>query len=109
MSPRELRISKILSMALAPLHLEIEDESHLHSGPRSETHFKVLIVSEKFAGKSRLDRQRMVNELLAEELQSGLHALTQRTLTPGEWEVQREKLQFESPACLGGSLVGKKS
>lgn len=109
MSSRESRISEILSTALAPRHLEIEDESHQHSGPRSETHFKVLIVSEKFEGKSRIDRQRMVNELLAGELKMGLHALTQRTLTPGEWDEQREKLRFESPACLGGSLVGKKS
>lgn len=109
MSARESRISQILSTALVPVYLEIEDESHMHSGPRSETHFKVLIVSEKFEGKSRVDRQRMVNDLLKVELQTGLHALTQKTLTPGEWATQKEKLQFESPACLGGSVVGKKS
>lgn len=81
----------------------------MHSGPRSETHYKVLVVSEKFEGKTRIDRQRMVNELLKVELQSGLHALTQKTLTPSEWAQQKEKLNFESPACLGGSLHDKKS
>lgn len=103
MSSREARIADILTTALLPVYLQIEDESHMHSGSRVETHFKVLVVSDKFAGQSRLERQRMINELLAAELRSGLHALTQKTLTPAEWDLQKEKIQFESPACRGGS------
>lgn len=106
MSTRELRIKEILSKALAPTLLEIENESHMHSGPRSDSHYKVLVVSSVFAGKSRIDRQRLVNDLLKEELQTGLHALTQKTLTPEEFEQQKDALNFISPECRGGSKQG---
>lgn len=106
---RASRLNDILVKALVPLHMEIENESHMHSvPPGSETHFKVLVVSAAFEGKSRIDRQRMINDLLKEELKSGLHALTQKTLTPTEWEKQKATLQFESPECLGGSKHDKK-
>lgn len=106
---RSLRIEQILKKTFQPQVLEVENESHMHSvPPNSETHFKVLIVSAAFAGKSRIDRQRWVNDLLREELQNGLHALTQKTLTPEEWEKQRAILQFESPECLGGSKHDRK-
>lgn len=109
MSTRSERIEKILTEGLQPLQLVIENESHMHSVPaHSETHFKVLVVSSAFDGKSRIDRQRLVNELLKSELQSGLHALTQKTLTPAEWEKQMSSLEFESPQCLGGSKNDKK-
>ncbi len=104
---REQRILKALTDGLAPLHLQVENESHMHSVPvNSETHFKVFVVSAAFEGKSRIDRQRMVNDLLKSELQSGLHALTQRALTPSEWE--KQNTVFESPECLGGSKHDKK-
>ena len=103
MSSRESRIRESLEKALVPTVLEIENESHMHSGPKSDTHFKVLIVSPSFEGKSRIDRQRMVNEALKAELQSGLHALTQRALTPSEFELQKDALDFISPECRGGS------
>ena len=105
MSSRHLRMEQILKEAINPRFLQIEDESHQHSGPLSETHFKVLIVSEKFEGLSRVERQRLVNDLLKSEFSTGLHALTQRALTPQEWETQQGQGQFQSPACLGG---GKK-
>lgn len=106
---RELRIKQGLSQALSPLHLEVENESHMHSVPvNSETHFKVLAVSEAFVGKSRIDRQRLVNEILKPEFEQGLHALTQKTLTPEEWEQQKAQLNFQSPDCLGGSKHDKK-
>ncbi|MEN0057414.1 MAG: BolA family protein [Bdellovibrio sp.] len=103
MSTRALRIRDILQGALSPVHMELENESFKHAvPPGSESHFKVLIVSDKFTGLSRLDRQRLVNELLQAELKTGLHALAQKTLTPQEWEAQKS-LSFESPDCLGGS------
>lgn len=106
---REKRILETLTGTFAPVHLEVENESSQHSvPPGSETHFKVLIVAEAFTGKSRIDRQRLVNEALKSELQSGLHALTQRTLSPEEWEKQKPTLQFESPECLGGSKHDRK-
>lgn len=100
---RAQRIKDILSQALAPSVLEIEDESQGHSGHRTETHFKVLIVSEFFQGLSRLDRQRKLNDLLKSEFENGLHALTQRALSPQEFADKKDALDFISPECRGGS------
>lgn len=69
-----------LSDTFAPISLEVIDESHLHAGhagarPGGETHFRVRIVSAAFAGLTRLERHRRVNEALAEELAGPVHAL----------------------------------
>lgn len=78
-----------LTKALAPTALEIVDESHLHQGHaghdgRGESHFAVTIASAAFEGKSRVERQRMVYAILADELADRVHALSLRTLTPGD-------------------------
>ena len=100
------RIEEKLTGALAPTHLVVENESHMHSvKPGSETHFKVLVVSKEFEGVGRVDRQRKVNAALRDELASGVHALTMRTLTPSEWDVGGAA-GFESPKCHGGSKAG---
>ncbi len=96
---RQIRISETLK-TLNPQHIEIENESDQHAGPAGrETHFKLLLVSAAFDGLSRIDRQRKINDLLKPEFQSGLHALTQRLLTPGEWEKTKASLDFVSPDC----------
>ena len=69
-----------LQNAFAPTALEIIDESHLHAGhmgarPEGETHFRVTIVSAAFDGASRVQRHRLVHEVLAEELRERVHAL----------------------------------
>lgn len=95
-----------LSSVLEPLHIDIENESRMHGvPPGSETHFKVLVVSEAFVGLSPVERHRRVNELLREEFTSGLHALSLRAMTPDEWARQGES-GFISPPCLGGSKAG---
>lgn len=100
---RQERIQDKLSSALSPARLEVENESHNHNvPPGSETHFKVLIVSQAFEGSSTVDRHRKVHAALADELRKGLHALTLRALTPAELEAQGVK-DFVSPDCLGGS------
>jgi BolA protein len=78
-----------LEGALRPTRLDIVDESHLHAGHNpearaGETHFRVLVVSPEFAGKSRLARHRMVNELLADQLATKVHALAIHAYAPGE-------------------------
>jgi BolA protein len=83
------RIREKLERALAPTALEVVDESHLHAGhsgarPQGETHFRVEVASAAFIGKGRLDRHRMVNSLLSEELASGVHALAISAKTPDE-------------------------
>ena len=78
-----------LAARFAPLRLDIVDESHRHAGhagarPEGETHFAVTIVSATFAGLSRVARQRLVYETLADELATRVHALALTTLAPDE-------------------------
>ena len=74
------RITRTLEEAFRPARVNVVDESHLHKGhaghrPEGETHFRVRIASDAFAGKSRVDSHRMVNAALAGEFAGGLHAL----------------------------------
>jgi BolA protein len=78
-----------LTDAYQPLRLDIVDESARHQGhagarPEGETHFRVVIVSARFAARSRVERQRMVYETLADELRTRVHALSLSTLAPEE-------------------------
>ena len=82
-------IRRRLSAALAPSRLDIVDDSARHAGhagarPEGESHFNVEIVSARFAGLSRVARQRLVYEALADELRTDIHALALKTLTPDE-------------------------
>lgn len=85
------RIQAKLTAALAPIQLDLVDESALHAGhaamkglPPGETHFRLTIVSEHFRGLPRVQRQRLVYRTLSEELADGVHALAITALTPGE-------------------------
>jgi BolA family transcriptional regulator, general stress-responsive regulator len=83
------RMSEKLMISLNPTRLDVVNESHLHAGHASspgtgESHFRVLVVSSDFAGKSRVERHRIVNELLKDELRDGVHALAIKALAPGE-------------------------
>ena len=90
-----------LSQHFSPHHLEIINESHMHNVPRnSETHFKVLVVSEKFQDTKLIARHRMVNDVLSEELRSGVHALSIVAKTPDQWT--EGQTVDNSPACRGG-------
>ena len=86
-----------LNKAFSPDRLVIINESHLHAGHHhsgsdhhgaydgtGETHFRVRVVASAFAGMSRIDRHRAVNELLADELKAGVHALAIEPAAPGE-------------------------
>ena len=80
-------IRRKLTDRFAPIHIEVEDQSHRHVGhegarPGGETHFAVTIVSAAFTGQSRVARQRLVYETLAQELAAGVHALSLTTLAP---------------------------
>lgn len=99
-------IEKELSERLRPLHLEVVNESGMHSvPPDSESHFKVTIVSEAFADKNLLARHRMINEILAQQLAGPVHALALHPLTPDEWFDKGGRVP-PSPPCQGGSKVG---
>jgi BolA protein len=78
-----------LEQALRPSRLEVVDESHLHAGHShqaraGESHFRVLVVSPEFAGKSRVARHRLINELLADQLATKVHALAIHAYAPDE-------------------------
>jgi BolA protein len=82
-----------LTAALAPEHLEIEDESAHHAGhagarPGGESHFRALVVAARFEGKGRVERQRMVYAALGDLMSGAIHALAMQTLTPEEWARQ---------------------
>lgn len=92
-----------LRAALAPSHLQVVNESHMHSvPPGSESHFKVVVVSERFAGMPRVRRHQTVNEVLRDDLAARIHALSLRTLTAAEWTAQGGQT-LDSPPCHGGS------
>jgi BolA family transcriptional regulator, general stress-responsive regulator len=83
------RMREKLMLSLNPTRLDVVNESHLHAGhaasPGSgESHFRVLIVSGDFSGKTRIERHRIVNDLLRAEMQDGVHALAIKALAPGE-------------------------
>lgn len=83
------RMRRKLTDGLAPVRLDIADESARHHGhggahPEGETHFHLTVVSAAFEGKSRVERQRMVYALLAAEMAERVHALGLTTLAPSE-------------------------
>jgi stress-induced morphogen len=85
----EQSIKKKLAQAFAPVALDVVNESHHHAGHAGspgtgESHFAVKVVSEAFAGKSRVERHRMVNAVLADELAGKIHALAITALSPEE-------------------------
>jgi BolA family transcriptional regulator, general stress-responsive regulator len=93
LSPGRMRtadaITDKLSRAFAPESLRVVDESHLHAGhaghrPGGETHFRIHIVSRAFEGKSRVERHRLINQTLADELSGSVHALAIHAAAPDE-------------------------
>lgn len=83
------RIEAKLTAAFQPTALRVVDESHHHAGhagarPDGESHFRLYIVAESFRGRSRLDRHRMVNDVLIDELAGQIHALAIHATAPGE-------------------------
>jgi len=86
---RAERIRALVSAALAPVLLDVRDDSAQHAGhagaaPGGETHYSVLVVSDRFAGQGRVARHRMVNAALDGEFAQGLHALALTLRTPEE-------------------------
>jgi BolA family transcriptional regulator, general stress-responsive regulator len=85
-----------LTDAFAPDRLEIVDESHRHEGHaghdgRGESHFRVAIVSRRFEGCSRVNRQRLVHQVLADELRERVHALALNLKSPQEAEAANKQ------------------
>ncbi len=85
----QTRMREKLMIALNPTRLDLVNELHLHAGHSSspgtgESHFRLLVVSDDFTGKSRVARHRIVNDVVQDELRDGVHALAIKALAPGE-------------------------
>ncbi len=90
-----------LTKALNPTHLDVANESHMHNvPPGSESHFRVVIVSESFDGAPLVKRHRSVNTVLADDLKTNIHALALHTYTPAEFKERQTKAPA-SPDCHG--------
>lgn len=99
----QTNIEDKITQALQPEFLEVVNESNMHNvPPGSESHFKVTVVSREFDNKMLVARHRLLNQLLKEELDGPVHALSLHTLTPAEWQEKNGEIR-KSPPCLGGS------
>ncbi len=97
-----------LTGALAPGHLEVINESHMHNvPPGSESHFKVVVVSDQFDGEARVRRHQRINAILADELAGPVHALALQTLTAGEW-TKKSGVTPASPRCMDDGKADEK-
>ena len=95
-------IESKLDSAFSPQFLNVDNESHGHNvAKNSETHFKVVLVSEAFDGVRKVARHQQVYGCLAAELEAGVHALALHLYTPAEWAEKGEAPA--SPNCMGGS------
>lgn len=87
----EEKIKQAISEGLSPNRIQLINESHKHAGHSGDdgsgqTHFKLMVVSDKFIGHNRMQRQRFVNGLLAEHFQQGLHAISMELYTAEEFK-----------------------
>ncbi len=103
MTMMKQQLSQLITEALQPQHLEVADESHRHNVPEgAQSHFKVVVVSDRFEGLSLVARHREINRLAKPLFEGSLHALALHTLTPEEWQA-KQGIAPQSPPCMGGS------
>lgn len=95
-------IEQRLTQGLGLQHLVIENESHMHSGPATESHFKLAVVADDFEGKRAVARHQMIYGLLSELMNNHIHALALHLYTVAEWQEKNGAIPA-SPNCMGGS------
>lgn len=94
-----------LEAAFSPTFMEVVNESYQHNvPPGSESHFKVILVTEEFENQRMVGRHRAIYAVLAEELAGSVHALALHTYTPQEW-LASQSTAFNSPPCRGGNAL----
>ena len=94
-------IQRKLEAEFSPEFILVENESHMHSGPATESHFKVTMAADVFADKRKVARHQAVYAILKEELDGPVHALALHLYSPEEWS-QRDEIP-ESPLCASKS------
>ncbi len=95
-------IESKVSEAFQPVYLELINESHMHAGPASESHFKLVLASSRFEGLNAVKRHQLVYRVVADELAGPVHALALHLYAPAEWE--RHQAVPASPSCAGKNL-----
>ena len=100
MSSMQNHLESQLELALNPEHCEVINESSQHSGPATESHFKIVVVSSNFDEMKLIDRHRFINKLFSDELKY-IHAMAMHTYTPKEWE--KRQAAPDSPKCSSQS------
>jgi BolA protein len=100
MNDMQQHLTEQLTLALNPVHLEVINESNHHSGSATQSHFKLVVVSDDFCELKLIDRHRFINQLFKAEL-NHIHALAMHTYTPDEWGIKNGAP--DSPKCAGGS------
>jgi BolA family transcriptional regulator, general stress-responsive regulator len=102
MAAIEKQIQTKLNSAFRPSFLDVENESHKHNvPPGSESHFRVTVVSDEFNGMSLVKRHQKINEVLRDEMEGPIHALSIRAKTPHQWKDNAGLIQ-PTPKCEGG-------
>jgi BolA protein len=89
-------ITHKVQQALEPVLVQLDNESHMHSGPRTDSHFKLVVVANCFQGMSKVKRHQQLYALLKAELEGPVHALALHLFTPAEWQ---ETAVPASPLC----------
>ncbi|WP_260293272.1 BolA family protein [Sedimenticola hydrogenitrophicus] len=97
------KLTSLIEDALHPDYLEVIDESHMHNVPKgAQSHFKIVVVSDRFEGLPLVGRHRQINGLVKPLFAESLHALALHTMTPAEWQARGGSFP-KSPQCMGGS------
>lgn len=97
---KQAQMTVLLEQEFSPLYLDIINESHMHSsGKGDESHFKIILVSARFSGMRAVARHRLIYQILADFLNSGIHALALHLYTPEEWQSLQQVPA--SPNCMG--------
>ena len=97
------QIERKLMDTFAPERLRIDNDSSRHAGPATDSHYRVVIVSDAFTGENSLKRQRAVYACLAEEMSGPIHALQMKCMTPDEYQAADGDATLNAPPCRGGS------
>lgn len=100
------QLCRLLQRELVPVHMELIDQSDQHGGNRQETHFKLILVSNRFSGMRLVQRHQFVYQLAQEFIGNPIHALAMHLFTVVEW--QTDPSVAAAPSCLGGSHAHKR-
>lgn len=95
-------IEEKVRQALTVQHLVIENESHMHSGPAGDSHFKLAVIADEFTGKRAVARHQLVYAAVAELMNNPIHALALHLYTADEWQQKNGDIPL-SPNCQGAS------